>query len=395
MSQSAVRAVPVSNSAERAGRLSGLDGIRGLAALFVLLHHCYLLSFPGYPANTGPAWAGWLLYGHLAVVVFIVLSGFSLAVGPARAGWRTGPLPRFARRRAWRILPPYWAALTFSLIMSWGIAAPPGSAPPTGRTVVAFGLLLQDVVGAPTPNGAFWSIAVEAQLYLILPLLLLARRRIGAVATVGAVTVVVVTIGAAAPVLPALRPLMHLAPQFAALFALGAVTAGIVTAGDRARRVPWHWLAAALAAPALVATAVLGSVWWFSHMFWIDLAVGPATACLLAAVAVGRPRSLVRTLDAGPVRRLGRFSYSLYLVHAPIVVAVSTRLVAPRVTGVGGFLVTLAVAVPVAVGTAWAFSAVFEAPFQRYRAWAPLRAAIRNGLRQESTKAPVPTYRAE
>src|SRR5690349_16715719 len=52
-------------------RIPGLDGIRGLAALYVVVHHCWLLSFPGYPANTGPAWGGWLLYGRLAVVMFI------------------------------------------------------------------------------------------------------------------------------------------------------------------------------------------------------------------------------------------------------------------------------------------------------------------------------------
>ena len=69
------------------GRLVGLDGVRGLAALFVVLHHCYLMSYPGYPRNTGPSWLAWLLYGHLAVVVFIALSGFSLAVAPARRGW--------------------------------------------------------------------------------------------------------------------------------------------------------------------------------------------------------------------------------------------------------------------------------------------------------------------
>ena len=70
------------------GRVVGLDGIRGLAALYVVVHHCWLLTFHGYPANTGPVWLGWLLYGHLAVVVFITLSGFSLAVSPARNGWQ-------------------------------------------------------------------------------------------------------------------------------------------------------------------------------------------------------------------------------------------------------------------------------------------------------------------
>ena len=46
--------------ARPAARLHGLDGIRGIAALFVVLHHCWLLSFPGYPSNTGPWWLGWL-----------------------------------------------------------------------------------------------------------------------------------------------------------------------------------------------------------------------------------------------------------------------------------------------------------------------------------------------
>jgi len=81
-------------------RIDALDGIRGLAALFVVLHHCWLMSFPGFPAATGPVWLGWLAYGHFAVVVFITLSGFSLAVSPARNGWRLGGKARFAQRRA-------------------------------------------------------------------------------------------------------------------------------------------------------------------------------------------------------------------------------------------------------------------------------------------------------
>ena len=61
-----------------ADRVEGVDGIRGLAALYVVMHHCWLLTFHGYPADTGPAWLGWLLYGHLAVVAFIML----------RSAWR-------------------------------------------------------------------------------------------------------------------------------------------------------------------------------------------------------------------------------------------------------------------------------------------------------------------
>ena len=66
-------------------RVAGLDGLRGLAALFVVVHHIFMRAFPGYPVDRAPFWAGWLIYGRFAVLVFIVLSGFSLALSPARA----------------------------------------------------------------------------------------------------------------------------------------------------------------------------------------------------------------------------------------------------------------------------------------------------------------------
>src|SRR6185312_12443555 len=87
------------------------DGVRGLAALYVVIDHVFLRAFPGYPVDRAPFWAGWFIYGRFAVVVFIVLSGFSLALSPARHGWRLGGASRFAYRRARRILPAYWAAL--------------------------------------------------------------------------------------------------------------------------------------------------------------------------------------------------------------------------------------------------------------------------------------------
>ena len=77
------------------------------------------------------------------------------------------------------------------------------------------------------------------------------------------------------------------------------------------------------------------------HLFWIDLALGPAVACLLAALATGRPAGLLRLLDARPLRRLGASSYSLYLTHFPIVIVVYERVVAGRFSqGVPAFLVT-------------------------------------------------------
>src|SRR5580704_19605326 len=182
-------------AASRPGRVVGLDGIRGLAALFVVLNHIFERAWPGYPANPAPFWAAWMTYGRGAVVMFIALSGFSLGLGPARSGWRFKSIGTYAHRRAWRILPPYWAALGFSLVMTWYVLAQPGWPVPNGKSVVAYGLLVQDVFAVGSPNRAFWSIAIEVQLYVLLPLLLMLVRRVSALAMVGLVAAIVVTIG--------------------------------------------------------------------------------------------------------------------------------------------------------------------------------------------------------
>jgi peptidoglycan/LPS O-acetylase OafA/YrhL len=359
-------------------RLPGLDGIRGLAALFVVLNHIFLRAFPGYPVDNAPFWAAWFIYGRFAVVVFIVLSGFSLAVSPARSGWRLDGLSRFAHRRAWRILPPYWAALVFSLLMTWLVVAQPGWPVPNGKSVIVNGLLLQDVVNAPSPNRAFWSIAIEAQLYVMFPLLLLMIRRVSAIAMVAAVTLFVATAGVLAPHVSLLNSVVtRFTLEFAALFAIGVVAAGIVAASKRLRSWPWSWLALAAALPVIATISRQGSVWTIGHFFWVDLAWGPAIGCLLAAVATGHPKPLVRLLDLRPLRSLGSFSYSLYLTHAPIVIAVYYGVVAGRVPrGVPTFLVLLVVVVPLTVVFARLFAALFELPFQRHRGWAALRAGM-------------------
>jgi peptidoglycan/LPS O-acetylase OafA/YrhL len=357
--------------------LGGLDGIRGLAALYVVADHVFLRTFHGYPADHAPFWAAWLIYGRFAVVVFIVLSGFSLALGPARHGWRLDAVGAFAGRRARRILPPYWAALAFSLAVAWLIIPQPGHGMPDARSVFVNGLLVQNLIAAHSPNAAFWSMAVEAQLYVLLPLLLVLVRRRGAAVMVASVLIVVAMVGIFGPHIPSLDTfVIQSAPDLAALFALGVLAAGVVSAGDARRSWPWPRLAAAAVAPVVAVVWWGGSVWTQGHLYWVDLALGPAIACLLAGLATGRPAWLVRLLDARPMRSLGSCSYSLYLTHAPIVAIVCQRIVAGRVApGAAAFLVSLAIALPVTVVFARVFAAAFEIPFQRRRtpAGAPLR----------------------
>jgi peptidoglycan/LPS O-acetylase OafA/YrhL len=346
-------------------RLAGLDGIRGLAALYVVINHVFLRAFPGYPVDHAPFWAGWFIYGRFAVVVFIVLSGFSLALSPARRGWRLDGISRFAQRRAWRILPAYWAALAFSLAVAWLIVPQPGHGLPDAKSVLVNGLLVQNIVGAHSPNAAFWSMAVEAQLYLVFPLMLLIVRRFSAIVMLAAATLVVAGVGIVGPHVARLDTfVIQSPPDLAALFAVGVLAAGIVGASRARRSWPWHWLALAAAVPVLATIAWQGSVWTLDHLFWVDLALGPAVACLLAGLAAGRPASLLRLLDTRPVRSLGASSYSLYLTHAPIVVVVYEKIVAGRVhQGVPAFIVTLALALPLTIAFARVFASVFETPF--------------------------------
>ena len=350
-------------------RLAGLDGIRGLAAAFVVVNHVFLRAFPGYPVDHAPFWAAWFIFGRFAVVVFIVLSGFSLALSPARRGWSLGGVSRFAQRRARRILPAYWAALAFSLAVAWLIVPQPGQGTPGAKSVVVNGLLVQNIVGAPSPNRAFWSMAVEAQLYVLFPLLLLTVRRWGAIVMLATVTLVVAAVGIVGPHVSRLDTfVIHSPPDLAALFALGIVTAGIVGASRARRSWPWGRLALAAAAPVVATIAWQGSVWTLDHLFWVDLALGPAIACLLAALATGHAAPLRRLLDTRPIRSLGSCSYSLYLTHAPIVVIVYEGVVVGRVAqGVPAFVVTVAVALPLAIVFARMFASVFEIPFVRHR----------------------------
>src|ERR1700744_2308019 len=82
-SPSGSRSVPVTGK-----HLLFLDGLRGLAALLVLVHHMWLQLWPQtyhmLPSGRMLFATGWLGYGHFGVTAFIVLSGFSLALSAAK-----------------------------------------------------------------------------------------------------------------------------------------------------------------------------------------------------------------------------------------------------------------------------------------------------------------------
>src|SRR5215210_1186968 len=312
-------------------RVHWLDGVRGAAAMFVVLHHMWLAVWPAFPRNAGPWWLGPLLYGHLAVAVFIVVSGFSLALAPLADGGRLrGGTRRFVRRRAWRIIPAYWVALVFSTIVAAFVLDSVSGPGTIATSVVVHGLLLQDVIGSEAPNGAFWSIAVEWQIYFVFPLILWLARRRGVEAAVAVTVAVVLVAHAVARLGPPFDKIDHLTPQFLALFALG-ILAVHLGRGDRAAHVrrPVAALALAVFAAVVLLAAVQGSEWMVARYFAVDLAFGLATACLLCTLSAGGAAWIRRLLGSRAALRLGLFSYSIYLVHAPIVGVLDASVVGP------------------------------------------------------------------
>ena len=364
-------------------RLPFLDGVRGLAALYVVVYHAYCTSdcsTLGWRHTLPPLLEKllrWLLHGHLAVCIFIVLSGFCLMLPVATHPERrlAGGAGRYFARRARRILPPYFGAVIVSLAL---IAIVPGlgtpadvywdSALPAFRADVLLSHLFLyfnlDPALSSKINYPLWSVATECQIYFFLPLLILPLwRRLGLAASVVAASV--------AGLLPHfLFAGRHdvASLHFLGLFALGAAGAVLGVSQDAGRRIPWGLCALAAWVPLALAMQFRHEVFvtWRQTM---DFAVGLATMALLIYGAHGarqeeKSGSLVmRIFEAPATMWLGAISYSLYLIHAPVLASlhIVTRHLALNSTATLAVLMT--VGVPLALLAAYGFHLVCERPF--------------------------------
>ena len=220
--------------------------------------------------------------------------------------------------------------------------------------------------------------AVEWQLYFAFPLFLLVRRLIGPAKTVGAGLVGIWAVDVVAHNAAPLHRLLDLSPQFAALFIFGMVAAEAATR-TRPSRVPWGWITTLAFAASAVVCAVLGSVRVLGlNLYWSDLVVGAMAAALLAALS-GE--------DAGPVKRFlqhrhlagaGRFSYSIYLIHAPILAVGWLYVVQPLGWSENASFALMIFAVaPVAIVASYGFYLAVERPAMNRRAQIDRRSARR------------------
>src|SRR3954451_8561058 len=180
-----------------------LDGLRGIAALFVVLYHLWQFVITRPDLGQPPGWfkvLSVLKLGPFAVSVFIVLSGYCLMLPIARLEQPAlaGGLAQFIQRRARRILPAYYAALAASIglmIAAPGLRAPTGSQWDIALPALTPASILTHITLTHnlfekwqwTINPPLWSAALEWQIYFVFALALLAIwRRGGPIAALGA-----------------------------------------------------------------------------------------------------------------------------------------------------------------------------------------------------------------
>jgi peptidoglycan/LPS O-acetylase OafA/YrhL len=363
-------------------RLHYLDGLRGLAALYVVLHHSFLevAAVKGWLPNRWGEATKWAWNGQIAVQVFIVLSGYCLMMPVARYGSLKGGWAGFIKRRARRILPPYYAALALSLAIIFvvpGMGLQHGlrwdiTLPATGWGVLGSHLLLlQDLRDdwIHKINYPMWSIAQEWQIYFVFAFLLLPMwRYTGILTTVFFAFLVSVAIGR----IPG-HDLTFAAPEFLFLFSVGMCAATISFAGSSkwltfARdRVPWALLTAGFwmgYAALMLRRPELTQI----HSWRLTLLAGAAMLSTLALCTNSSQNRqgnnfLLRLCESESVVILGTFSYSLYLVHAPILAMFTLALHHWQAPGLLATAVELFIAVPVATAFAYGFHLVAERPF--------------------------------
>jgi peptidoglycan/LPS O-acetylase OafA/YrhL len=316
--------------------LAELDSLRGLAALVVLFHHTLLVlpTFSDRVLHERPAanllqailfnppfsllWAG-----HNAVLLFFVLSGFVLATPWTKA--RSVSYAAFGVRRIFRIYVPY--LVTVLAVLAGVALLRPGpipalsewfagswQEPADGRAVVDHVLMLGQRNFFDNP---IWSLIWEMRVSLLFPLLILPIQRWG---LAGSVALIVGLAGAYAGLslldLEAGRVYPFSATPFYALpFVLGATAAFQL---DALRRWGARPLGPALAL--IVGLIILAESRWFpGRERMSDLAAMPGAALVICAVAASP--AIARQLRGRLLLWLGRISYSLYLIHVPILLA--------------------------------------------------------------------------
>ncbi|MEL4317609.1 acyltransferase family protein [Leifsonia sp. YIM 134122] len=351
-----------------------IQGLRAVAVVLVLLEHAGLPFTPG---------------GFVGVDVFFVISGFLISGHLVESLRHTGRIDfvGFYAARARRILPAALvtivatAAAAFVLVSPLRIVEILQDAVASALSVpnLLFAVRETDYLAgtAPSPFQHFWSLGVEEQFYIVWPVLLLAvfliarRSRRVLMAVIGAVTVA--SFIACVMTTSDAQSLAFFSPHTRAWeFGVGALIAG---GGALLTRVPaavagaltWAGLAAILLAVltysaelAYPGVAVLLPVLGAALVIGFGGNRGTHGAGATGGGGAGGAASL---LARRPVQFVGAISYSLYLVHWPILVLTHEHLGLGEPLPLPVGLALVVASVPVA----WLLFRFVESPFRTGR----------------------------
>ena len=307
--------------------LEALDGLRGLAVLAVMTVH-FERFVPGVGALVPLKQLA--TYGWAGVDLFFVLSGFLITGILEQTKGAPNYFRSFYARRTLRIFPIYYATLIVVFVAAARFPAGLDRVPPPAERWLYFAYLTNWIAvwkHAWPPNvlGHFWSLAVEEQFYLVWPacVLLLSRRALAFVAgALCAVALVVRCVWFA-----------HTGPDdgitLATVTRMDDLLAGALIAlaflrpqaarYARVLRVAWVaplavFAASMMLAPPAMALQTVG----FSLLAAGFAALVLGVALGDAAADAGRPDSLQRILRFSALRRVGRYSYGMYVYHVPM-----------------------------------------------------------------------------
>ena len=294
---------------------AGIDGIRGLAVIGVLLFH---------------AGFDWARGGFLGVSVFFTLSGYlitSLLIAE-RAATSTISVTAFYGRRLRRLAPASMATIVAVLVAAPWLTSPAGRAALPGDAAAALGYVANwrflwsgksyaELFGAASPLQHFWSLAIEEQFYIAYPIVMIVAMRL----------------------LPARR---HLALLLAGLWSTSVVVGLLVDGVDRryygtdvrmaellagavlavvvgGRRPVSDRLATILGTVGVGTLTVLMATTSYS-VGWLGSGGFAAVSLLSCAAIIGVTCStaLRSVLGAAPLVLVGKISYGLYLWHWPV-----------------------------------------------------------------------------
>ncbi len=383
------------NPAARTPHLGYLDGLRGLAALWVVLSHFSAFVVPDMAALPWPyvVVLSGLHHARMAVVVFLVLSGYCLAL--PLAGGRSFTFGPWMRRRWLRIVPPYLAALLLSLAVTWPHKLGPVTwqhSPAYLRDAIGHALMLHDIWFLRFPwdqngiNAALWSIPVEFHLYFVFPLLLLAWRQAGIVRTAlsGLALSWVLNYLSQTTVFGEVN-FAGMTLLYLGFFTFGMMAAMITHSlspeSVRLRRLPWGWVSSLSLLAGCVINGIEGWEWYMENADTVAFFFALSATAFLVWQQSRPGNTSNRLLSHSVLVRLGAFSYSVYLVHIPVILVY--RHVLGRVSlathytlgPIPQLWLALCFGLPLVLAASYVFHLAFERPFLIRRELVPSKAA--------------------